>query len=426
MGRGSIKFDGPENNMEKLAINGGKKVIEGSLPTIRDKSGREIGDEELNLVTEVVRSGSLSFLSGDKVRKFEDDFSAMYGINTSVAVSSGTAALHTAVNFINVDPGDEVITSAITDMGTVIAILYQNAIPVFADVDPVTQTIDPDDIEKKISGRTKAIIVVHIYGHPCDMDPIMEIAGKNGLAVIEDCAQSLLTEYKGQKAGTIGDAGCFSFQQSKHITTGDGGMVITNKDDAFGRKLKQCADKGWPRHLYRDHLFLAPNYHMTELQAAVGIAQLTKLKRSVENRRKNARFLSSLIRDVRGIIPPVEREWAFHSYCYFCMGVNVNDFKVTTSDIAKALTAEGYEAHPGYLPMPIYRYDLLQKPFGKSEYPYSISSIGNPSTYKEGLCPSAEKICKETLYCPWNEKYTEENIQDIAAGIRKVAEYYQK
>jgi len=412
--------------MKELAINGGKQTVRGKLPSIRDKSGRQIGDEELRLVTEVVKSGTLSFLYGEKVKKFEADFASLYGVKYAVATSSGTAALHTAVNFINVNPGDEIITSAITDMGTVIAILYQNAIPIFADVDLDTQTIDPEDIKRKITDRTKAIIVVHLYGHPCDMHPIMQIAKKKGLAVIEDCAQALLTEYKGEKAGTIGNVGCFSFQQSKHITTGDGGIVITNNDEAFGKKLRLCADKGWPRQLYRDHLFLAPNYHMTELQAAVGIAQLTKLKRAVDSRRKNVALLTSLIKDVKDIVLPVEKSWAFHTYLYYCIRVNTNEFEVTTSDLAKALTSEGIEAYPGYLPYPIYRYDLLQKTYGTSECPYSCSKYGKRLGYNEGLCPSAERICKETLFLSWNEKYTKDNIQDIATGIRKVAEYYHK
>jgi len=414
------------STQRELAINGGKQAVKGKLPSIRDKSGREIGDEELRLVTEVVKSGTLSFLYGEKVKKFEADFASLYGVNSAIAVSSGTAALHAAVNFVNINPGDEIITSAITDMGTVIAILYQNTIPIFADIDLDTRTIDPEDIKRKITNRTKAIIVVHLYGHPCDMDPIMQIAKEKGVTVIEDCAQALLTEYKEKKVGTIGNAGCFSFQQSKHITTGDGGMVITNNDEAFGKKLKLCADKGWPRHFWRDHLFLAPNYHMTELQAAVGIAQLKKLKRVVNNRRKNAALLASLIKDVKDIIPPVEKSWAFHTYCYYCMRVNISEFEATTSDLAKALDAEGIEAHPGYLPSPIYRYELLQKTYGTSECPYSCSKYGKRLEYSEGLCPNAERICKESLYLPWNEKYTEDNIQDIATGIRKVAEYYHK
>lgn len=412
--------------MEKLVINGGKKAVKGKLPSISDKSGRTIGEEELVLVTEVIKSGSLSFLYGDKVKKFESDFASLYGIDHVVAVSSGTAALHTGVNFINVDAGDEIITSAITDMGTVIAILYQNAVPIFADVDPETQLIDPEDIKRKITERTKAVIPVHLYGHPCDMDPIMKIAKENNLAVVEDCAQSYLTTYKGKKVGTIGDVGCFSLQQSKHITTGDGGMVIAKKDKTFGRGLKLCADKGWPRHLYRDHLFLAPNYHMTELQAAVGIAQLQKLEKCVDDRRRNAAMLASLIKNIPGITLPIEKEWAFHTYSYYCFAVDIDEFKVPTSTLVEALTAEGIATYPGYLPKPIYRYPLLKETFGKSDVPYNLSRYGKQLEYNEGLCPKAEMVCKTTLWCPWNENYTKDNIQDIATGFQKVFEYYHK
>ena len=315
--------------MSKLALFGGKPQINYKLPDLYSTSGRDIGDEEKKEVIEVIESGSLGYLPGKKVKQFQNEWAEKFDIKTAAATSSGTAALHTAMIFINVGPGDEVLVPAITDMGTVIAILLQNATPVFLDVDLNTQNIDPSDIERKITERTKAIIPVHLFGYPCDMDRIMEIAKKNNLLVVEDCCQAHLTKYKNKIVGTIGDVGCFSFQQTKHITTGDGGMVITNNDCLCGRELQLCADKGWPRDKYREHYFLAPNYHMTNLQAAVGIAQLKKIDGFINNRRKSAIAVSKIIKDIDGVVVPYEKNGNLNTYfaysftlillCLYCL-----------------------------------------------------------------------------------------------------------
>jgi len=213
--------------------------------------------------------------------------------------------LPTALGMIDLDPGDEVITGPITDFGTIIPILYQNAIPVFADVDPDTFGMDPEDLERKITKKTKAVMPVHLFGNPCDKDPILEIARKHSLYVIEDCCQAYVTEYKGRWVGTLGDIGCFSLQQSKHMTCGDGGITITNNDD-LAQRGRLFADKGWDRSMWgaRAYFFLGLNYRMTELQAAVALAQLKKVKTVVERRQKNAALLSNMLKDIDGITPP--------------------------------------------------------------------------------------------------------------------------
>jgi len=216
-------------------------VIEGPLPTICNASGRLFGEEKKKAVLAVLESGILGSTYGKVVRQFEQKFADLLKVKHAIAVSSGTAALHTAMVYLNPNPGDEILVSPITDMGTIIAIVCQQAVPVFVDIDPVTQNIDPAQLEKHISPCTKATPPVHIYGSPADMDPIMEVARKHNLFVIEDCAQAHLTEYKGRLVGTIGDMGCFSFQQSKHITTGDGGIVVTHEDKKFGRELRLYA-----------------------------------------------------------------------------------------------------------------------------------------------------------------------------------------
>jgi dTDP-4-amino-4,6-dideoxygalactose transaminase len=397
--------------LKELAVNGGEPQISYELPSVKDVSGRGVGKEELQLVTEVIESGNMGFIYGTKIKSFQQEWADKYNVNTAVAVSNGTAALHTAMIFLNIGPGDEILVPAITDMGTIIALLYENATPVFVDVDLQTQNMDPRDLEHKITERTKAIMPVHLYGFPCDMDPIMEIARKHNLFVVEDCCQAHLTEYKGRLVGTIGDVGCFSFQQSKQMTTGDGGMVITNRDELCGRKLAHCADKGWPREKYRDHLFLAPNYHMTELQAAVGLAQFRKLEGFIDNRRKTAMYLSAQLKDMKGVYPPLEVDWAKNSYYEYALTIDPEQFRVSNKVMAEALTAEGVKTTPSYLPYPIYRYDLITQRVGKIE---------------EDLCPVAVQACKSMLYIPWNEKITNAHVDDIAAAIKKVLTYFSK
>lgn len=233
---------------DKLAILGGEPVRKKPLPSVSNSSGRDLGDEELRLLEEVIRSGRLFRFAGTKVKRFEEEFANYFGVKHAIASTSGTSAIHVALGAINLGPGDEVITAPISDIGTVIPILAQNAIPVFADVDPETYNIDPSDVKRKMTEATKAIIPIHLFGQPCDMDPIMEIAEKHDLYVAEDCAQAYLAEHKGRMVGTIGHLGCFSLQQSKHMTAGDGGITVTD-DDQLAHRAELFADKGWDRSI---------------------------------------------------------------------------------------------------------------------------------------------------------------------------------
>ena len=409
--------------MEKLAINGGPKAIPQPLPSFRDKSGRSIGREEMNQLNEVIDSGSLSFIVGNKTALFERAFAEFLGMRHAVAVSSGTAALHAAVIYVNPEPGDEFIVTPITDMGSIIPVLAQLAIPVFADIDPETQNMDPAKLEQCISPRTRAIIVTHIFGNPAPMDEIMAIARKHGLFVIEDCAQAQMATYKGRFCGTIGDLGCFSFQQSKHMTTGDGGMVVSNDDKRFGRKLSQCGDKGWPRDKGgRDHLFLAPNYHMTELQAAVGLAQLTKLPAMANARIAMANRLSELLSAVdvqpMRILPDCVGTYFFYSF-----RLNEQGLTVPIPQIVKSMQAEGIDGFLGYPgPIPIYKYPVIRDrlTFGTSGIPFTLPQARRTWDYSQAICPVAETACKETVCLWWNEGLADAHIGRIAAAIEKV------
>ena len=195
------------------------------LPSDANSSGRNFGSEELELLQQVLESGTLNCTRGTWVKRFETEFGERYGVSYVRCVTSGTAAIHTAVAAVDPEPGDEIITTPITDMGAITPILYQGAIPIFADVDPLTYNVTAETIAPRITERTRAIIVTPLFGNPCDMDPILELARQRGIPVIEDAAQAFFAEYRGRRTGTMGDIGCFSLQQGKHMTTGEGGIA---------------------------------------------------------------------------------------------------------------------------------------------------------------------------------------------------------
>jgi dTDP-4-amino-4,6-dideoxygalactose transaminase len=412
---------------QELAINGGPKAIPEPLPSFRDHSGRSLGEEEIAELTDVIRSGALSFLTGKKTAAFERGFADLLGVREAVAVANGTAALHTALIYLNPEPGDEIILSPVTDIGSAIPIMAQLAVPVFADVDPATQNITAATIEACLSPRTRAIVVTHVFGAPADMDPILELAARRNLFVIEDCAQAHLATYKGRLCGTMGNLGCFSFQQSKHMTTGDGGMVVSNEDMRFRRALRLCGDKGWPRDKGgRDHLFLAPNYHMTELQAAVGLAQLRKLPAMVEARIAAADHLTARLSDVdvapAGVLPDSRAV-----YFYYAFRFEPSRLRVPVKDVMRALVAEGIDGFIGYPgPIPLYRYPVIRNrlTFGSSGWPFTLPGVRRNWDYSDALCPEAEKACAETVCMWWSESLTELHAERIAAAIRKVVSAY--
>jgi dTDP-4-amino-4,6-dideoxygalactose transaminase len=407
----------------KLAIHGGDKVKTSPFGT-----GKRFGLEEAKELLEALEQNTLFYHAGKKVKRFLNDFNDIYGVKYSVATSSGTASVHVALGAAGVTVGDEVITSPITDQGSVIGILYQNAIPVFADVDPHTYNMDPNSIESRITKRTKAIVVVHLAGNPCDMDPILAIARKHGLKVIEDCAQSYLTRYKGKLVGTFGDYGCFSTNDFKHISTGDGGIVTVNSgDEADFHATHAFADKNYQRfggQVIRDLSYLAPNYRMTELQGAVGIAQLKKLHSICERRHAYGERITEGIRGLSGIRPHRVTPEGWCSYWFYMMRVDESELICTRDEFSQALAAEGIPNKAGYIPQVVYMQPLFQnrQAYLNSRFPFELSDV----SYEQGLCPTAEAILKTAIQIPVNEFFTEQDIDDIVRGIRKVASHYAK
>src|SRR5438034_1390897 len=398
-----------------LAIDGGTPVRTRPFPP-----RAAFGDREVELVTQAIRSQSL--FRGPMVKDFEEGFARLYDATFAAASTSGTAAIHVAIGTIDPEPGDEIITAPITDGGSVVPIVYQNAIPIFADVDH-TYNMDPRDVERKISPRTRAILLVHLFGNPCDMDAMMEIAGRHSIPIIEDCSQAHLTEYKGRLLGTFGDISCFSLQQSKHMTTGDGGITLTNRDD-LQRRMRLFRDKGWttePGWGRKSYEFLAPNYRMTELQAAVGLAQLEKVARVVQRRHELGSLLTELIRDAPGIQPAPVTPGGKHTYWAYSFPVTEG----SADEFAAALKAEGIPAGAHYTVEPIYRcMDALaeKKTFGTSGHPFDGCHGTKPIDYPRGLCPRAEAALDHIVGMTIHEGFTEQDIRDTAAAVCKVAE----
>jgi len=409
--------------LEELALNGGPKTRVKPLPSRRD-----IGAEELKELVDVIWSGQLNRNGGTKVLALEKEFASFYGVKYGIASTSGTASIHIAIGAINPNPGFEVITGPISDIGSVAPILFQNCIPIFADINPKTYGLDPEDVERKITDKTKAVLAIHLFGQCCNMDPLIKVCRDHGLYLIEDCSQAHLAEYKGRLAGTMGDIGCFSFQQSKQMTCGDGGMTITN-DDALAERAQLFADKAWPRGqgFDRGYLFLALNYRMTELQGAVALAQLHKVRDIVARRRKAGGLLTKLISDVEGVNPPEIMPSAAHSYWLYPITINKEILKISPEDFVRSLSAEGIPAGFGYIRKPLYLYRILkeQVTFGSSHHPFDYPTPYRRVEYKEGDCPNAERVLKEIVTLPINEFYTEEDVNDIARAIRKVADYYR-
>jgi dTDP-4-amino-4,6-dideoxygalactose transaminase len=405
---------------ERLALLGGKPIRQAPIPT----PPRSTGPEALENLRQVLESGRLNRTGGEWVTRLEQAFASFYGTTFCAASTSGTSAVHLAVGALNPEPGDEIITSPITDMGTVIPILAQNAIPVFADVERETFNLDPADVERRITPRTRAIIPVHLGGNPCDMGAIMAIAQRHGLTVIEDCSQAYCASYQGRWVGTIGAVGCFSMQQSKHFTVGDGGLTISD-DAVLGPRLALFADKGWPRYSAdgaREYLSFGFNYRMTELQGAVAMAELPLLPGVVERRVRNGNRLTELLRGLAGLYPQRVRAGDQPTYWFYAMRAVEEETGVHPRRLAEALRAEGIACGYQYIGKPIFLYEAVRRKqiYGTSDFPFSLQDPAHAVRYEAGECPNCETALDEMLTVPLHECFGEDDLRDIAAAFEKV------
>jgi perosamine synthetase len=390
------------------------------LPSDQESSGRTLGEEEILMVAEAIRSGTLTSTKGKFTKELEKQFAKLIGVKYAYACSSGSAAIHTAVSAINPEPGDEIITTSITDMGGLTPILYQTAIPVFCDVDPLTWNVTADSIEKCISPRTKAIVVTHLFGNCANMTEIRAMADRHNLPIIEDTAQAFLATHDGKFAGTMGAVGCFSLQQGKHITTGEGGFVVTN-DDELAHRMYLFINKGFDygRPTQPDHWFIAPNYRISELQGAVALAQMSKLEGVVERRRAAADKLTAKIKDIAGITPPWHDSRNNHVYWKYCLCVDASQIEGGSVGLAKILKEEkGIFSAPRYIQKPAFQCEIFEKQitFGNSHFPFTLARP-EALDYSPELFPGTFKGLEHVLVLPWNEQYTDEHIDYIADAL---------
>lgn len=412
--------------MGKLALYGGEKVKKDSFG-----KGKRFGGSELKHLSEALDQNTLFYWHGTKVKEMCRKFSAMYGVEYCVATSSGTAALHTALGVAGVTVGDEVITSPITDIGSIIGILYQNAVPVFADLDLNTYNMTAESIEKKITDKTKAIMVVHLTGNPSDMDPIMKLAKNHNIMVIEDCAQAYYAYYKDRLIGTIGDIGCFSLNDFKHISSGDGGMLLLNNEELY-RKAQRFADKNYDR-LDNDPLgfrkvpYLTPNYRMSELQGAVALAQLERVESICVRHYQIGEAITTEISGINGINPPKTYEGCKSSYWFYLFRIEEKALGINHEEFVNALKAEGIPAQAGYTPCCVYDYDLLKNHNayeGGSGCPFECPFYDKKIDYNDERCTNAEAILKTCIKINISEFYTDKDVEDISKAIIKVSRWY--
>ena len=410
---------------DMLAIDGGKPVrLED--PIVEDDVFEE---EELNALIEVAKSKKLR--RAERTLEYERAIADWFGVKHAIAVSSGTTTLHIALAAFGIGPGDEVIVSPYTFISSDTCVLEQNAIPIFADIDPDYLTLDPADVERKITERTKAIIPVTISGNPVDMDPIMELARKHNLMVLEDAAQSLGATYKGKKCGTIGHVGSFSSITGKITNTGEGGFVITD-DDTLYDKMWSYMDFARKRSMGKASKYHwglpCTNYRITNMQSAIGLVQMKRADDLIAKRTENARYLTSRLVDVPGIIPPREPDWGERVYFYYVIRLQPEVLGTDMLNFALALAAEGvYDRNyisttrwmiPQYLE-PLF---VDKVGYGGTKCPFECPWYEGNVEYKEGLCPETEKACEEVFWLasvhPLLEK---KDLDDVAAAVKKVA-----
>ena len=389
------------------------------LPSDQDASGRTFGDEERAAIERVIASGTLVSTKGPEVKHFEAMFCSLLGSPHGIASSSGSAAVHAAVAAVDPEPGDEIVTTAITDMGAITPILYQGAIPVFADVDPATCNVTPTTIEAAITPRTRAVIVTHLFGRPCDLDGIAAVTRKHGVALIEDCAQAPLATSKGRNVGTIGDYGAFSFQQGKHITCGEGGLTLTN-DAAAARRIYLWVNKGYGYGNEKpDHDFIALNGRMSEFQGAFLGAQLAKLEGVVNARRRTAHAMTEMLDGLEGVGLPRALPGDEHSYWKYSVTIDPGVIPGGPVRVAEALKVLGVASAPRYIQKPAFACTIFteQRTFGSSRWPFTLARP-EALDYSPERYPGTFAALETVLVLPWNEKYEERHVEFLGEAVR--------
>jgi len=428
--------------LNELALLGGTPVREKLFPAYR-----VIGEAEKKAVADVVETGILSryigaqhpdFMGGPRVKEFEAAWSETYGAKHTIAVNSATSGLYAAAGAAGIGPGDEVIVSPYTMTASVTAAVVFNAVPVFADIDPETYCLSAETIRPCITPRTKAIIVVHIFGQTADMDPIMELAAEHGLVVIEDAAQCPFATYKGRLAGTLGHMGVFSLNYHKHIHSGEGGAVTTD-DDSFAEKLsliRNHAEAVVGRRGVTDLINMVGfNFRMGEIEAAIGICQLAKGSELVEARKANVRYLENRLAGIPGLAMPAVGAGNEHSYYVHAMSYDADVMDLSRAVFVDSVKAElpATELREGEGPLlgagyvrPIYLEPMFQEKtgYGSVGCPFACPHYDGEVNYAKGLCPNTERAHFETLISHEliRPPASEADLDDVADAFHKVIE----
>jgi dTDP-4-amino-4,6-dideoxygalactose transaminase len=413
--------------MSALALLGGAKTRSVPFPPYP-----VIGEAERRAVIEVLDEGRLStfiaspgehFRGGRRIRQFEQEFADFHGVRFAVAFNSATAALHAAVVACGVEPGQEVIVPPYTFTSTATCALMHGAVPVFADVDDETFCLDPKAVEAVVSPRSRAIVPVHLFGQSSPMDELQDIAGRHKLRVIEDCAQAPGATYRGRKVGTIADCGVFSFQESKNLMTGEGGMLITNDPVIadIAQLMRNHGEAVVPSAESRTYKaeILGWNYRMTEFEAALGLVQLHNLAEQNRARQHLAAHLTKALKDVPGIRVPEPRSGCDHVYYVYPFLYEEAVWRISRSRFVEAVTAEGIPVGGGYV-KPLYLSPLYQE---RRAWAFRLYQ-GDPR-YQEGICPVTERLHTHTLLLipVVRPPATERDMDDIVAAILKVWEH---
>lgn len=401
-----------------LAIHGGEKAVKKPAA-----SGPRWGSLEQKQLEAMLEQSSLFYWKGPQTELLTERFREVCPLKYVQTCSSGTAAIHIAVAAAGIGLGDEVITTPVTDIGSVIGVLYQQAVPVFADLGAGTYNLDVADVERRITPKTKAVIAVHLAGNPCDLDALKALADRHKLILIEDCAQAWGAQSRGRPIGTVGHFACFSLQDSKHITCGDGGVVGSN-DERFGPLLQKFGDKGGDRRKWGGFDAFATNYRMSEPQAAVAAAQLSRLEGIAAKRARLGNLLTEKIASLPGIIPHQVHPQDRAVYWFYMLRVQPEALRCSRSEFVKALLAEGAPVTGGYIKVPLYGEPVFQNHgFFAGRWPVKEMGLTDMD-FSKHKCPEAEAILQSCIRVKIDEHMDEQYILDVAEAIRKVAKHY--
>lgn len=407
----------PDENA--LAINGGKRTVKTPV-----KKLVRWGEPERERLNAVAAQDTLFYWNGPQTTALLERFRKHYPLKYVMPCSSGTAAIHIAMAAAGIAPGEEVITTPISDIGSLIGMLFQQAVPVFADVEPHTYNLDPKSVEKLITPKTKAILAVHLCGNPCRMEDLRRLADKHNLVLIEDSAQAWGAMYRGKPVSTFGHIGCFSLQNSKQITCGDGGIVASN-DDRFGPRLQPFGDKGVDRLNPRIPTeILGLNYRMSEPQAAVAAAQMDRVEKLSARRSELGNYFTQQIQSIPGVhVHEVDARDRSTYHIYF-LKLEPSKLRCNREEFVAALRAEGVEVSAGYIAELLYEKPVFQKhAFFAGHWP--IKELGlTTMDYTKTKCPVASDVLKTIVRIQIHEAMDEAYLKEAGAAVRKVAKHF--